>query len=85
MLGDPHRNFVLAFRIGFVWLRLAVERKPEADPAGLTFKSSVFTIEQILHFVRAKKSLQLIEVRGGDQNDDRRGKSFFAYLLCMVR
>jgi hypothetical protein len=75
----------MAFRTGLVWLRLAVEGRPEFDSGAMAFKSEVFTIEQIFLSVRDKKGPQLIESRGDDQNDDRRGKSFFAYLLYLAR
>lgn len=68
-LVRPHRNSALAFWTGFVWLRLGVERKREAYPAVMAFKNKVFKIEQVLHFVRAKKSPQLTEDREGNQDD----------------
>jgi hypothetical protein len=39
-----------------VWLRLAVEGRPEFDPAVMAFKNEVFKIEQISLSVRDKKA-----------------------------
>ena len=52
---------MLAFRTGFVWLRLAVEGRPEFDPAVIVFRSEMFKIEQIYLSVRDKKGPQLTE------------------------
>lgn len=68
-----------------VWLRVAVEGRPELDPAVMAFQSEVFKIEQFFLCVCDKKGPQLTQDREGDTNDDRGEKRVFAHLLDLAR
>jgi hypothetical protein len=56
-LTSLHRNSVLSFRTGFVCLRLALEGRPEFDPAVMVFKGACSQLNRFCTLSALKRGL----------------------------